>query len=165
MYIRIRCVWSPYCLQSINWLIYVMQTVFSVRVELNCCNKYCAPVYRTEQGRFEIRILYKLEGKAIPWQAWTGPQSSRRLRLPNFKTIGTWRLSAPCTGRLYPQEISLVLISIRGWVNQGHSAAGRIMSIKNSNTIGNRTRDLPSCSAVPQPTVPAHLLPNIYIYI
>ena len=36
-----------------------------------------------------------------------------------------------------------------------HSAAGRIMSIKNSNdTIGNRTRYLPSCSAVPQPTAP-----------
>jgi len=27
------------------------------------------------------------------------------------------------------------------------------MSVKNSNdTIGNRTRDLPACSAVPQPT-------------
>ena len=36
---------------------------------------------------------------------------------------------------------------------QGHSAAGRIMSIKNFNdTIGNRTRDLPACTAVPQPT-------------
>jgi len=29
------------------------------------------------------------------------------------------------------------------------------MSIKNSNdTIGNRTRDLPTCDAVPQPTAP-----------
>jgi len=27
--------------------------------------------------------------KAIPLQAWTGPEGSRRLRLPNFKTIGT----------------------------------------------------------------------------
>jgi hypothetical protein len=36
---------------------------------------------------------------------------------------------------------------------QDHSAAGRIMSMKNSNdTIGNGTRDLPVCSAVPQPT-------------
>ena len=36
---------------------------------------------------------------------------------------------------------------------QGHSAAGRIMSMKNSNdTIWNRTRDLTSCSAVSQPT-------------
>jgi len=35
----------------------------------------------------------------------------------------------------------------------GHSAAGGIVSMKNSNdTIGNRTRDLPACSAVPQPT-------------
>jgi len=37
--------------------------------------------------------------------------------------------------------------------HQGHSAAGRIMSLKNSNdTIRNRTRDLPACSSVPQPT-------------
>jgi len=36
---------------------------------------------------------------------------------------------------------------------QGHSAAGRVMLMKNSSdTIENRTRDLPTCSAVPQPT-------------
>jgi len=27
--------------------------------------------------------------KAIPLQAWTGPEGSRRLRLPDFKTVGT----------------------------------------------------------------------------
>jgi hypothetical protein len=27
--------------------------------------------------------------KAIPVQPWTGPEGSRRLRLPDFKTIGT----------------------------------------------------------------------------
>ena len=38
---------------------------------------------------------------------------------------------------------------------QGHSAAGRIMSMKKSNdTIRNRNRDLLACSAVPQPTAP-----------
>ena len=38
---------------------------------------------------------------------------------------------------------------------QGHSAARRIMSMKNSDdTIGNRTCDLLTCSAVPQPTAP-----------
>jgi len=31
----------------------------------------------------------KLKGKAIPLQAWTGPDGSRRLRFPDFKTIGT----------------------------------------------------------------------------
>jgi hypothetical protein len=34
----------------------------------------------------------------------------------------------------------------------GHSAAGRIRSIKKSNDIGNRSRDLPACSIVSQPT-------------
>jgi hypothetical protein len=29
------------------------------------------------------------KGKAIPLQAWTGPEGSRRLRFPDFKTIGT----------------------------------------------------------------------------
>jgi len=33
--------------------------------------------------------LGKGKGKAIPLQAWTGPKGSRRLRLPDFKTIGT----------------------------------------------------------------------------
>jgi hypothetical protein len=31
----------------------------------------------------------KGKGKAIPLQAWTGPEGSSRLRLPDFKTIGT----------------------------------------------------------------------------
>ena len=36
---------------------------------------------------------------------------------------------------------------------QGHSVAGR--TIKNPNDpIGNRTRSLPACSAMPQPTAP-----------
>jgi len=31
----------------------------------------------------------KKKGTAIPLQAWTSPEGSRRLRLPDFKTIGT----------------------------------------------------------------------------
>ena len=51
-------------------------------------------------------------------------------------------------------------IAVNKYINikkkpQGRSAAGRIMSMKNSNdNIGNRTRDLPACNAVPQPTAP-----------
>jgi hypothetical protein len=36
----------------------------------------------------ENRIYYALL-KAIPFQAWTGPEDSRRMRFPDFKTIGT----------------------------------------------------------------------------
>jgi hypothetical protein len=31
---------------------------------------------------------YKGKNKAVPLQAWTGPEGSRNLRLPDFKTIG-----------------------------------------------------------------------------
>jgi len=31
----------------------------------------------------------KSKCKAIPLQAWTGPEGSRRLRLSDFKTVGT----------------------------------------------------------------------------
>jgi len=39
----------------------------------------------TERNRYMV----KGKGKAIPLQAWTGPEGSGRLRLTDFKTIGT----------------------------------------------------------------------------
>ena len=56
------------------------------------------------------------KGKAVPLQAWTGPEGSRKLRFPDFVTTAqdVDRLSALRTGRLYPQEILLVLIFVRG---------------------------------------------------
>jgi len=55
----------------------------------------------------------KRKDEAIQLQTWTGPEGSRRLRLPYFKTIGTWRWQgcqpyAPAGFTL--QEIFLVLI-------------------------------------------------------
>ena len=45
---------------------------------------------------FIFQIIYKTQnvigkgkGKATPLQAWRGPEVSRRLRLSDFKTIGT----------------------------------------------------------------------------
>ena len=53
---------------------------------------------------FRSTEISRGKGKAIPVQAWTGPEGSRRLRLPDYMTLGmnVVRLSAPCTSHLYP---------------------------------------------------------------
>ena len=66
------------------------------------------------------------------------------------------RLSVLRTGRLYPPgNIPGTHFCYRLSRPQGHSAARRIMSMKNStDNIGNRTLDIPTRSPVPQQTAP-----------
>ena len=47
-------------------------------------------LYLCSKGtNFSVFIEDKGKGKAIPLQAWIGPEDSRRLRLPDLKTIVT----------------------------------------------------------------------------
>jgi len=39
--------------------------------------------------KFENDLAIRKKGKVIPLPAWTGPEGFRRLRLLDFKTIGT----------------------------------------------------------------------------
>jgi hypothetical protein len=60
------------------------------RNEINCRSLRWKRRENTECVYYQqvvyVKIRYK--GKAIPLQALTGPEDSRRLRLPDFKTIG-----------------------------------------------------------------------------
>jgi hypothetical protein len=70
------------------------------------------------------------------------------------------RLSALRTVRLYlPENIPGTHSCQRLSQPQGHTAAGRITSMKNSNvTIGNRTHNLPACQCLKQMS---HRMPPI----
>jgi len=46
----------------------------------------------TWRGKVTATITQRVNAskhKAITLQAWTGPEDSRRLRIPDFKTLGT----------------------------------------------------------------------------
>jgi len=90
----------------------------------------------------------KSKGKAVPLQAWSGPEGSRKLRFPDFMTTaqdGGKVVSPTHRPPLPPGNTPGTHFCQRLSRPQGHSAKGRIfMSMKNSSdTTWNRTSHLP----------------------
>jgi hypothetical protein len=100
-------------------------SLYLIRDESFFFPKYsCCSQLRGYQGRnfapesleeaWKLTLFSPTKGKAVPLQAWCGPEGSRKLRFPDFTT------TAQDGGKvvsIYPQEMFLVLISVRGWVD------------------------------------------------
>jgi hypothetical protein len=86
-------------------------------IQLTYCKLLTFHAYLPFKLNLPLMNFLQVKGKYIPLQAWTGPWGSRRSKLLQSldnRHMKAVRLSALRTGRLYPQERFLVLISVRG---------------------------------------------------
>jgi hypothetical protein len=98
--------------------------------------------------KVKVKQSHYLPGNILKVPKVWGSQISRQSSHESGKVISpTHRPPLP------PRNISGTHFCYRLSQPHSHSAAGRIISVKNSNdTVGNRSCDLSGCSAVPQPT-------------
>ena len=94
-----------------------------------------------------------VKGKAVPLEAWSGPEGSRNLRFPDFMTTaqeGGKFVSLTHRPTLL-QEMLLVLIYVRGWVDPRAivRSEGFYVNEKSTDTSWDRTSDLPIRSTTP----------------
>jgi hypothetical protein len=95
-------------------------------------SRWCSD--KTYQLKYEITSQFlvmnmPVNKKIIPVQPWTGPEDSRRLRIPDFMTVGTWRWYV-CHPYAPAAFTSLYSFLLKAESPQGHSATGRVMSWK-----------------------------------
>jgi hypothetical protein len=87
-----------------------------------------------------------------------GPVGFRRLRHPGLETFGTRRryVCQPYTTVAFiPRKYSCYSFVLEAESIPGPLCVWKDYVKKNpNNTIGNRSRDLPACNAMPQPNVP-----------
>jgi hypothetical protein len=123
--------------------------------------------YRLHELQHYVEIFIKLSGDFLdllsrnknktssPVTGLEWPRGFQEVKVPIFHDNGTgWRLGCQpyALAAFTPRKYTWYSFLLKAESTQGHTATGRIMSLKNSNdTTGNRNRDLLVCSVVPKP--------------
>jgi hypothetical protein len=115
--------------------------------------------YGLDDWAVGARIPVKCKGKAIPVRGREGPEGCEMLTIPHYldnqlKDDGKL-VSLTRRPHFTPQEYSWYSFLLEPESTQGHSAPGRIRSIKRKSNYLTWiwTGDLPACSIAPQPTM------------
>ena len=97
-------------------------------------------------------LMIMVKGKAVPEQAYCRPGGFQEVEAHRFQDSLHMKVVKGCQPLRNIPGTHFCLNLSR---SQGHSVAGKVMSVKNSiGTIGTGTRDLPACRVVPQSTAP-----------
>jgi hypothetical protein len=124
----------------------IFHVVFSPMILAMQLKVTSVPSGKLESDNKNEAYLQGGKGKAVPLQAWSGPDGPRKLRFPDYMTTahdGGKVVSLTHRPPLPPGNAPGTQFCLRLSRLQGHSVMRRIMSMKNSNdTIWNRTSDL-----------------------
>jgi hypothetical protein len=118
---------------------------FAMQIGYEHTNKLCMQYFSkpaiTKYYDGVIIWGYVKKGKAVPLQAWSSPEGSRKLRFPDYMTtaqdggkVDSLTHRPPLHSGNAPGTHFCKRLSRR----QGHSAIRRIMSMKNSNLESNQ---------------------------